>query len=128
MRGRLSAAISLDSGLTWENFKNLELEAGLEDVGRITPDYPIPRRIVGNSPFGQLPEGFMMFTYPNVEVIGDKVFVRYLRMWPVLKKEAPGQAGVGQLPTTVTSEDSKAGAEMKGESVLRIYPLEWFYK
>jgi hypothetical protein len=128
LRGRLSVAISRDSGLTWENFKNLELEAGLEDVGHITPDFPIPRRIVGNSPFGQLPEGFMMFTYPNVEVIGDKVFVRYLRMWPIVKKEAPGQAGVGQLPTTVTSEDSKAGAEMKGEGVLRIYPLEWFYK
>jgi len=69
-----------------------------------------------------------MFTYSNIDIVGDKIFLRYLRMWPQLKTGDDAVAPSSQLPTTVRPQDIKAGAEMKGEGVLRIYPVEWFYK
>ncbi len=107
LRGRLSAAISRDSGMTWENFKTLELQEQMEDVARITPEFPIARRVVGRPGLGQLPDGFAMFTYPNVDIVGQTVFIRYSRMWPKEKDD---------------------GATMAAEGVMRIYPLKWFYE
>ena len=46
--------------------------------------------------------------YPNLDVIGDHVLVRYSRGTPLL--------GVA---------DQKLN---KQEAVLRIYPVEWFYR
>lgn len=48
----------------------------------------------------------MMFTYPNVDIIGDLLFIHYARMWPKEERET----------------------EMMGEGVMRIYPLDWFYR
>jgi len=125
-RGRLSAAISRDSGLTWENFKTLELQEGMENTARITPEFPIARRVVGRPGLGQLPDGFAMFSQPNLDIVGDQVFIRYGRMWPVEKtdaKQKPSNQWPGIWPR---QEDS--GAEWKGEEVImRVYPLEWFY-
>src|SRR5207247_8723344 len=66
LRGRLSSAVSTDSAMTWRHFKTLELQDGMEDVGQIAPQFPIPRRLVARPGLGQLPDGFAMFTYPNV--------------------------------------------------------------
>ena len=126
LRGRLSVAISKDSGMTWQNFKTLELQEGMEDINRIAPEYPIPRMTRGRPGLGMLPEAFAMFTYPNVDIIGDRVFIRYARMWPVdrrTKKESKRDSLPRMWP-----EYERREAEMSGENVMRIYPLEWFYE
>ena len=67
-----------------------------------------------------------MFTYPNVDIIGDRVFLRYMRMWPILlttKKKRKRDALPRMWPKY---EEREAG--MSGEIVTRIYPLEWFYE
>lgn len=125
LRNRLSAAISKDSGLTWESFKTIEASQGVENVARIAPEFPIPRIIRGRPNLGQLPDGFAMFTYPNIDIVGDKIFLRYSRMWPEATDEkfTPSQEG---LPL-MWPKETVGKATMRGEGVLRIYPLEWFY-
>jgi hypothetical protein len=125
LRGRLSAALTRDSGLTWEHFHTLERQAGMEDVARVAPEFPIPRNLVGRSPFHHLPDEFAMFTYPNVDIAGDRVFVRYSRMWP-----GPREGEASPPPEDAPRmwpEWEEREAEMRSESVLRIYPIEWFY-
>ena len=107
-RCRLSSAISKDSGRSWCHFKTIESCEGMADVDQIVPEFPIPWGLRGNPGLGQLADGYANFDYPNVDIIGDKVFLRYSRGWPVL------------------GNDDKA--EMTGEGILRIYPLEWFYR
>ena len=125
-RGRLSAAISRDSGMTWGNFRTLELQQEqMEDVSRITPEFPIARRVVGRPGLGQLPDGFAMFTYPNVDIVGETVFIRYSRMWPRKREDASEAAAQAGLPKMWPEYEERA-AEMTGTGVLRIYPLEWF--
>ena len=126
LRGRLSAAISMDGGMTWGHFKTLELQEGMEEVDRIPPEFPIPRRLVGRPGLGQLPDGFAMFTYPNVDIVGDRVFIRYLRMWPRVIDGKEERKVDGNLPLMWPAYEERE-AEMTGEGVLRIYPLEWFY-
>ncbi|MFV1966247.1 MAG: sialidase family protein [Pirellulaceae bacterium] len=126
-RGRLSAAISKDSGLTWENFKTLERQEGMEDVARITPEYPIPRVVRARPGIGQLPDGFAMFDYANVDIIGDKVFVRYSRTWAI-EQTGGSLAPVPHEMELMNKLYKQRGATMTGTPVMRIYPLEWFYK
>ncbi len=106
-RGRLSAAISKDGGHSWENFKTLELSEGLEDIDRIPPEYPI-QMVRARDWVGPLPDDWAWFHYPDVDIVGDKAFVRYLRGYPLLG---------------VAEQNLK-----KQEAVMRIYPLEWFYQ
>jgi len=127
LRGRLSAAISQDSGLTWGHFKTLELMQGMDDAARIAPDYPIPGLIVGRPGLGNLPDGFAMFTYPNVDIIGDTVFIRYSRMWPRLRDAGAQATGGPAVPRMWPSYEERR-AEMTGEGVARICPVEWFYR
>lgn len=129
-RSRLSAAISKDSGLTWESFKTIELMQGMEDVARVTPDWPIPAIVRGRLGLGQLPDAYACFDYPNVDIIGETVFLRYHRTWPRKREEAQSasQAESSPVPRNVVwprYEDRRA--EMTGEIVLRIYPLRYFY-
>ena len=126
LRGRLSAAISADCGLTWQHFRTLELQAGMEDRARIEPEFPIPRSLVGRSPFGRLPDGFAMFTYPNVDLVGDHVFVRYLRGWPEPVAESGDRRAPRGAPR-MWPEYEEREAQIVFETVLRRYPLRWFY-
>jgi len=107
-RSRLCAAISTDSGRNWSHFKTIQSCEGMADVGYVRPQFPIPGTLRGNLGLGQLPDGYASFDYPNVDVVGDKVFLRYTRQWPIL-------CGKGK-------------AEITGEGVMRVYPLEWFYE
>ena len=127
MRGRLSSAISRDSGMTWGNFKTIELQEGMEDVARIIPEFPIARRVVASTPLEHIPDGFSMFTYCNVDIIGDKVFVRYTRTWPRKMESSKKVSGDGKFPSMI-DEDLQKEAQMLGEWVMRIYPLKWFYQ
>lgn len=127
-RGRLSAAISRDSGLTWENFKTLELQEGMQDAARIAPEFPIARRVVGRPGLGQLPDGLAMFSQPNVEIVGNLVFVRYVRMWPVEKGEPVIDKESGVWPRAWPRQEDRRADMTGGEMVMRIYPLEWFYR
>lgn len=106
-RGRLSSAISTDGGHSWENFKTLELSAGLEDLDRVPPEFPI-QMVRARDWVGPLPDRWAYFHYPNVDVAGDQVFVRYSQGSPLL--------GVAEQNL------------QKQKSVLRIYPTEWFYE
>ena len=106
-RGRLTAAISKDNGFTWTNFKTLELSEGLDDIARVAPEYPISM-VRARSYVGELPNDFSYFHYPNVSFIGDRVFITYLRGGP--------QFGIAE---------QKLGEQ---RDILRVYPLEWFYK
>ena len=125
LRGRLSAAVSTDSGLTWKHFRTLELQAGMDDVTRLVPEFPIPRNLVGRSPFHRLPDEFAMFTYPNVDIVGDRAFVRYSRMWPAPRDGAADRPS-DEAPRMWPDWEERE-AEMRSESVLRVYPLDWFY-
>jgi len=126
-RGRLSAAISTDSGRTWEHFKTLEVQEGMADVARIIPSFPIPRITRGRPGMCELPDGFAMFTYPNVDIVGDQVFIRYYRMWPEVKADTDTALDSPPRPWE-QYEKAPYEAEMTAECVLRIYPLEWFYQ
>lgn len=106
-RGRLSVAISENSGATWGNFKTIELSEGLEDIERIPEEYPI-KMVRARDDVGQLPEGWSYFHYANACFASDKVYITYLRGSPLLG---------------VAEQNLK-----KQEQVLRIYPLRWFYK
>jgi hypothetical protein len=105
-RGRLSSAISKDGGLTWRNFRTLELSEGLDNVVRVPAQYPI-RMVRANDFVGRLPDGWSYFHYANVSFVGDSVYVMYLRGGPLL--------GIAEQNLD------------KQENVLRIYPLAWFY-
>ena len=105
-RGRLSSAISKDGGHSWENFKTLELSEGLEDIDRLPPEYPI-QMVRARDWVGVLPDGWAFFHYANLDLVGDQVFLRYNRGTPLLG---------------VAEQNLK-----KQESVLRVYPIEWFY-
>ena len=106
-RGRLSSAVSRDGGHSWENFKTLELSEGLEDVDRVQPEYPI-RMVRARDWVGPLPDGWAYFHYANMDVVADKVVLRYLAGSPLL--------GVAEQNL------------QKQESVLRVYPVDWFYE
>ncbi len=107
-RGRLSAAISRDSGASWEHVKTIEVSAGLDDVDRLPPPHPITP-VIALPELGSLPEGFATFEYANVWFSSDKVYLTYQRSW-------------------VEADDGEQGtARRPREAVLRIYPLEWFY-
>jgi len=105
-RGRLSVAISRDSGETWENFKTIEVSEGLDDVDRVPADYPI-KLVRARDDVGQLPDGFGYFHYANVCFARDKAYIMYSRGAPSL--------GIAEQNLH------------KQEQVLRIYPLEWLY-
>lgn len=124
LRGRLTAAVSKDGGLTWDHFRTLELQAGMDDVSRLAPEFPIPRNLVGRSPFHHLPDEFAMFTYPNVDIAGGRALVRYSRMWPVPRQDA-GPRPLDAAPRMWPDWEERE-AEMRSESVLRVYPLGWF--
>ena len=116
-RGRLSAAVSRDSGATWQGFRTIEVSAGLEDVERVPAEHPVTP-VIGLPDVGQLPDDFAVFRYPNVRVIGDHVFILYAREW----FELAAGAGSG-------FEDERDGGVVLGhENVLRIYPLGYFYE
>ena len=104
-RGRLSSAISTDGGHSWGNFKTLELSEGLEDIDRVQPEYPI-QMVRARDWAGPLPDGWAYFHYANLDVVGDRVIVRYLRGSPLL--------GIAEQELH------------KQESVLRVYPIDWF--
>ena len=106
-RGRLSVAISRDSGASWECFKTIEVSEGLEDVDRIPPEYPI-KMVRARQDVGRLPDGWAYFHYANVCFAGGKVYISYLRGSPRL--------GIAEQNLN------------KQERVLRIYPVDWLYE
>jgi sialidase-1 len=127
LRGRLSAAISKDNGLTWQNFKTLERQVGMDPADRIPAEFPIPRVTRARPGICELPEDFAMFSYPNVDIVGDQVFIRYARTWPTEREGDWPKADPKNMPLR-WSDYEQRGAEMTGEGVMRIYPLEWFYQ
>ena len=115
-RGRLSAALSRDSGATWEQFRTIEVSVGIEDVERIAPEHPISP-VNAEPNLGQIPNDFAVFRYPNIHVIGDRVYILYSREW----FELSGGKKSG-------FEDEKSNEVTTGsEEVLRSYPLTYFY-
>jgi len=105
-RNRLSSAISKDGGHSWEHFKTLELSEGIDDVDRIPPEYPLTP-VRARRDVGHLPDNYIQFSYPNIDVVGDLVFVRYYRRWWILDG--------GEL-------------KMPKRRLMRVYPLKWFYQ
>ena len=116
-RGRLSAAISKDSGASWEHFKTIEVTAGIQDVDTIPPQYPISP-IVGMPELGTLPDDCATFDYANAWFVGDKVLLMYHRSWIEAADDADEAVTLGERQGT---------AKKPGETVLRLYPLAWFY-
>ena len=106
-RGRLSVAISKDSGASWGHFKTIELTQGLEDIDRIPPEVPL-KMVRGRDQMGQLPEYWSFFHYANICFAKDKVYLIYPRGGPHL--------GIAEQNLN------------KQEYVLRICPVEWFYE
>ena len=107
-RGRLSVAISEDSGASWKNFKTIEVSAGLEDINCIRPESPIIP-VIGLPDVGQIPDDFAVFRYPNVGFARDKVYLMYAREWFYADAESPNEV------------------KMNAELVLRIHSLDDFY-
>ena len=106
-RGRLSSAISTDGGHSWENFKTLELSDGPEDIDRLPPEFPL-QMVRARDWVGAMPDKWAYFHYPNLDLVGDRVILRYNRGSPWLG---------------VAEQNLK-----KQESIMRIYPIAWFYE
>jgi hypothetical protein len=106
-RGRLSAALSKDDGFTWTNFKTLELSEGLEEQDRLAPEFPIAM-VRARDTLGRFPDGFAYFHYANANVLGDQVYLTYLRGSPLqgIAEQKLGEQG----------------------DILRVYPLQYFYR
>ena len=68
-----------------------------------------------------------MFTYANVDIVGDQVFIRYGRYWPIEREGYWPKADPLHMPLGKADYEQR-GAEMTSEGVMRIYPLEWFYR
>ena len=117
-RGRLSCAISRDSGESWEHFRTIEVSAGLADVDRIAPEHPIIP-VIGLPEVGALPDDFATFDYPNVCFAGDRVFLIYHRSWV--------DSGPKARQASTLGERGRDEAGKPRESVIRSYPLDWFY-
>ena len=49
-------------------------------MDRVPAEYPVTP-VIGLPDLGQLPDDFAVFRYPNVRVIGDRVFILYAREW-----------------------------------------------
>ena len=132
LRGRLSSAISRDNGMTWEHFKTIERHEGLDKADRITPEFPIPGIARGRFGLGQLIDGLAKFTYPNVDIIGETVFLRYSRSWPRTRDPREEDTAPDRHPPMMWSRTAgfyeNRRAEMTGEAVMRRYPLAWFYE
>jgi BNR repeat-like domain len=105
-RSRLSAAISRDDGSHWENFKTIEISEGLEDVRRVRRD-PEIGDVRARQDVGNLPNGYCYFHYANICFAGDYVYLMYSRGYP--------EMGVAEQLLH------------RQQSVLRVYPLDWFY-
>ena len=120
-RGRLSAAISTDNGVSWKDFRTLEVSEGLEDMEQVLPEEPITP-VSAARDVGELPDGFAVFDYPNVCFAGDRVYVMYSRAW-VRPLDRPKQSDPNAERIVTKLE---VQATWKSESVLRIYPLKWF--
>ena len=116
-RGRLSVAISRDSGASWGNFKTIEMSAGLEDVARIAPEHPVTP-VIALPDVGVLPDDFATFDYPNVCFADDRLFLIYHRAWVESGPDATGARTLGER---------KGEAGQSRETVVRSYPLDWFY-
>lgn len=115
-RGRLSAAISDDSGRSWRNFKTLEVSAGMQDIDRVPPEYPLKHVGVKQSDRELLP-GWAVFRYMNVCFARDRVYVMYVREWLEKAEQDP-----------LVFEDQAPSVNKAMEQVLRIYPLDYFYQ
>ena len=79
-RGRLSTAVSRDSGRSWAYFKTRELSPGMDPVRQVgDPEPPGFVRSGENTRPGQVPDnpikGFIRASYPNVHFFGDKVYI-----------------------------------------------------
>ncbi len=114
-RCRLSVALSEDCGLSWKNFKTIEVSAGLAEVDRIEPEYPTTS-VIAEPHLGVIPDDFAVFHYPTVSFVDDKVYLIYNRLWL-----AEGEQDAG------ARFESADNVEYGSERVLRIYPLEYFY-
>ena len=68
---------------------------------------------------GALPDDFATFDYPNVCFAGDRVFLIYHRSWVDSGPEARQARTLG--------ERGRGEAGKPRETVIRSYPLDWFY-
>jgi hypothetical protein len=106
-RGRLTAAISKDDGVTWENVKTIEVSDGLDNVARVKTE-PEIKDVRARQDVGKLPDSYAYFHYANVNFAGGKVYLMYSHGGP--------QSGIAEQLLE------------QQQQVLRVYPLEWFYK
>ena len=88
-----------DGGHSWGKFKTLELSEGLEDRDRVPLEFPI-KMVRARDWVGPLPDRWAFFHYPNVDVVGDSIIVRYAQSSPLQsvagrRRTEPGQAEIG---------------------------------
>lgn len=105
-RGRLSTAVSSDSGQTWRHFKNLDAIASLAATTHVPPD-PDLSPVIGDADVGPVPDDFAIFHYPCINTVGHEIFISYETGHYFVGKDNQVQF----TPGTVT----------------RILPEEWFY-
>ncbi len=106
-RGRLSSAISTDGGHSWGHFKTIERSVGLEDRDRLPAEFPV-KMVRARDWVGPLPDKWAYFHYPNLDVVGDNVILRYSR----------GSPWLGIAEQNLATQ----------QSVMRVYPIAWFYE
>lgn len=106
-RGRLSSAISTDGGHSWGHFKTIERSVGLEDRDRLPAEFPV-KMVRARDWVGPLPDKWAYFHYPNLDVVGDQVILRYSR----------GSPWLGIAEQNLSTQ----------QSMMRVYPITWFYE
>ena len=110
-RARLTAAVSMDSGASWGNFRTVVHSPGQKKVGRISP-VGAPRFLRTPMPVPteeeMLAEEFHMNRAPRIHFIGQRAYVRYThRRYKYVD---------GKRERTVN------------QTRLRSIPTDWFYE
>lgn len=111
-RGRLTSAISEDSGQSWSHFRTVATSPGMKRVDRIPPSQPPGYLKTGGAvPSKELtaPEGFWMNRFPRVKFIGETAYLVYNHR-------------VYTYP-----ESSPKWNRIYDERRLRVLPIDWFY-
>ena len=108
-RGRLSMAVSRDSGKTWEDFTSLATSPGMERVARVVDTEPPGFVREGENMLpGQVPDnamgGIVCSTRPNVSFLEGEVLIDYRRwfipnLWASESERQEITQAVHVLPT-----------------------------
>ncbi len=114
-RCRLSSAVSQDDGKTWEHFKTIEV-GGLDDSAVQVPPPDEPTFVRSSKEVGEIPKGWGMYSYANLNFAHGKAFLEYeYRVGPTIGEEDRKWFGGPHISWKTQGRKR------------RVLPIDWFY-